>query len=38
MSKWETPLTIPEKSPIKTMYIKMVKEIIESEERNDEKD
>ena len=30
------PITIPNHEPIKVVYIKMVKEIVESEERNKE--
>ncbi|MDN5360550.1 MAG: hypothetical protein PWQ84_1613 [Thermotogaceae bacterium] len=33
--KGKMPLTIPEKSTIKTTYIRMVKEIIESEVNNE---
>jgi len=34
--KGEVPITIPEKTTIKTTYIKMVKEIIEFEETHNE--
>lgn len=30
------PITIPKHEPVKTVYVEMVKEIIESEEENDE--
>lgn len=31
------PITIPKHEPIKKVYVKMVKQIVESEERNGEK-
>lgn len=30
------PITIPKHEPIKIVYVEMVKQIVESEERNDE--
>jgi predicted RNA binding protein YcfA (HicA-like mRNA interferase family) len=30
------PITIPKHEPIKKVYVEMVKQIVESEERNDE--
>ena len=30
------PITIPKHEPIKRVYVEMVKQIVESEERNDE--
>lgn len=30
------PITIPKHEPIKKVYVEMVKEIVESEDRNDE--
>ena len=30
------PITIPKHEPIKKVYVRMVKEVIESEEKNDE--
>ena len=30
------PITIPKHEPIKKIYVQMVKEIVESEEKNDE--
>ncbi len=30
------PITIPKHGPIKKVYVEMVKQIVESEERNDE--
>ncbi|MCD7711832.1 MAG: type II toxin-antitoxin system HicA family toxin [Firmicutes bacterium] len=30
-----TPLTIPKHSPIKKVYVAMVKQVVESEEQND---
>ncbi|MBR1810691.1 MAG: type II toxin-antitoxin system HicA family toxin [Clostridia bacterium] len=32
------PITIPKHEPIKKVYVRMVKELIESEEKNDEND
>ena len=32
------PVTIPQHEPIKKIYVEMVKEVIESEERNEEID
>ena len=33
-----SPITVPKHEPIKKVYVIMVKEIIESEEKNDEND
>ena len=32
----KNPITIPKHEPIKTVYVKMIKEIIESEDADDE--
>ena len=34
----KNPITIPKHEPIKTVYVKMVKEIIESEDSDNEND
>ncbi|GFI49879.1 hypothetical protein IMSAGC020_01080 [Lachnospiraceae bacterium] len=34
--KGSMPITIPKHEPIKKVYVEMVKQIVESEERNDE--
>ena len=34
--KGRMPITIPKHEPIKKVYVEMVKQIVESEERNDE--
>lgn len=34
----ETPITIPKNEPIKKAYVEMVKEVVESGERDEEKE
>ena len=38
MAQWEKPITIPKHEPIKTVYVRMVKEIVEAEEANKNKE